>query len=125
MKTHLFLCSLLALPLFASAASTRDTAADLLAQHGSIAVSSAGAHVSAGTFRVQVAAKLGRPDLVLPDGTWLYHGRNVPESSARGTLVVRFDQGRVSSLSLAGPTVVASLRAESRTPADASRVASK
>ncbi len=88
-----------------------DRAAALLATHGRIAVTEAGPFVAPGTFRVQVAAKLGRPDLTLADGTWLYHGHTVADSAARGTLVVRFDGGRVRDLALVTPAVVAALQA--------------
>lgn len=105
---------LLVAPLTASSspAAPEDRAAQLLAQHGRIAVSDAGPHVSTGTFRIQVATKLGQPDLRLGDGTWIYHPRRVSGSTAQGSLVVQFDgQGRVSDLSLATPAVVAALRA--------------
>lgn len=92
------------------AAPGPDRAAALLAAHGRLALTQAGPFVAPGTFRIQVAAKLGRPDLTLPDGTWLYHGRGVPDSAARGTLVVRFDAGRVRELALVTPAVVAALQ---------------
>ena len=98
----------------AAPSSADDSAAQLLAREGSVRVTSAGAFVAPGTFRVQVAAKLGRPDLTLADGTWLYHHRRIGESAAEGTLVVRFAAGRVSSLSLVTPAVVAALRADPR-----------
>jgi len=104
---------LLAASCFAAApdsAPAADRAAALLATHGRLAVTDAGPFVAPGTFRVQVAAKLGRPDLTLPDGTWLYHGHRVPDSEARGTLVVRFDAGRVRDLALVTPAVVAALQ---------------
>ena len=88
-----------------------DNAADALRRDGSVNVSTAGPHVAVGTFRVQVAAKLGRPDLTLADGSWLYRGRRVDGSFAQGTLVIRFNDGRVNSLLLATDAVVADLRA--------------
>ena len=91
-------------------APVRDQAAELLARHGCVRLAAAGPHVEIGTFRVQVAAKLGRPHLVLPDGTWLYHDRQIEDSAAAGTLVVRFEAGRVSALVLATPAVIAALR---------------
>lgn len=87
-----------------------DAAVHLLATRGTIPVSAAGPHVQPGTFRVQVAAKLGRPDFVLADGTWLYQRRRVHDSDAEGTLVVQFRDGRVSSLELASPAVALALR---------------
>ncbi len=93
-----------------SSASAPDAATYLLQQHGAIAVAKAGPHVEAGTFRVQVAAKLGRPDETLADGSWLYHDRRVSESTAKGTLVVRFTGGRVQALSLVAPQALIALR---------------
>lgn len=98
-------------PLARAATSTSDNASHLLQQQGAIAVAQVGGHVEPGTFRVQVSAKLGRPDETLADGSWLYHGRRVSESEARGTLVVRFAGGRVQSLSLVAPQALAALRA--------------
>ena len=92
-------------------APAADRATALLAAHGRIAIGEAGPFVAPGTFRVQVAAKLGRPDRTLSDGTWLYHGHRVPDSDARGTLVVRFDAGRVRDLALVTPAVVTALLA--------------
>ncbi len=88
-----------------------DAAARWLAANGSVPVKAAGPYVERGTFRIQVSTKLGRPDLVLSDGTWLYFNRSVAGSSAQGTLVVRFEKNRVSDLAVATPAVVAALRA--------------
>lgn len=98
----------------AAASPAPDAAASLLAKNGHVAVTSAGPFVAPGTFRVQVLAKLGRPDLTLADGTLLYHHRRIDASDATGTLVVRFNAGRVSSLALATPAVVTALRANPR-----------
>ena len=92
-----------------------DRAAELLARQGSVSLAAAGPHVERGTFRVQVAAMLGRPDLVLPDGTWLYRDQRIEGSAAAGTLVVRFEGGRVSSLALATPAAIAELRSAPHT----------
>jgi hypothetical protein len=105
---------LLAAPLTvtSSPAAPEDRAARLLADGGRIALTDAGPHVSTGTFRIQVATKLGPPDLRLSDGTWLYHHRRVSDSTAQGSLLVQFDAaGRVSALSLATPATVVALRA--------------
>lgn len=96
--------------LSACSGTASDRAANLLARDGTVAVTAAGPFVEIGTFRVQVAAKLGRPDLVLRDGAWLYHHRRIDGSAAEGTLVVRFDGGRVAALSVVTPAVVAALR---------------
>ncbi|HUR59960.1 MAG TPA: hypothetical protein VM029_19720 [Opitutaceae bacterium] len=112
-------------PAFVSAAPAADRAADVLARDGTLAAATAGRFVEVGTYRVQVAAKLGRPDLILQDGTWLYRGRKVEDSSAQGTLVVRFANGRVTSLALATPAVVAALRADPRARGTQELVAAK
>ena len=87
-----------------------DSAVELLAYHGIVPVLTAGPYVERGTVRVQVAAKLGRPDVVLSDGAWLYHEHQIVDSAARGTLVVRFNDNRVATLLLATPAKVALLR---------------
>jgi hypothetical protein len=107
LATSLFLLTLAA---FAHDSAPSDRASALLASQGSIAVASAGPYVEIGTYAIQVTAKLGRPAASLPDGTWLYENFSAEDSAARGTLVVRFVQGRVSSLALATPAVVAALR---------------
>jgi hypothetical protein len=96
-----------------AATTSDDSAAQLLAKNGTVQVTSVGRFVEPGTFRIQVAQKLGRPDFTLADGTWIYHHRRVNGSDAAGTLVIRFNEGRVSSLSIATPAVVAALRNES------------
>lgn len=119
--------SLVLWPLAATAAETdrTDRAAELLAMHGHVPLSSATRYVERGTYRVQVAAKLGRPDATLPDGTWLYHGRRVGNSDAVGTLVVRFDGGRVGSLSLVTPAVATAMVERARTGRDRPMLANK
>lgn len=111
-RSHFAVAALFLLPLITSAhgASPADAMAQALARNGSIHVNSVGPYVESGTYRVQVAVKLGRPSYVLPDGTWLYQGYIINDSDASGTLVVRFQRGRVSELSLATPATVASLR---------------
>jgi hypothetical protein len=117
-----------AIPLAATPArpAPADSAAHLLATHGSIPVNAVGPYVTAGSFRIHVAAKLGQPDRRLADGTWIYHQRRVSGSEAGGSLIVRFDpDGRVSSLSLATPAVVAALRARSENAPKESRLAAR
>ena len=109
----------------AAAQSAPDTAAQLLARQGHVAVTNAGAFVEPGTFRIQVAAKLGQPDARLADGTWLYHGRRIAGSDAEGTLVVRFAAGRVHTLSLATPAIIAAWRQEAAKPASSDLLAKK
>lgn len=109
----------------AAAQSSPDAAAELLARQGHVAVANAGAFVEPGTFRIQVTTKLGQPDERLNDGTWLYHRRRIAGSDAEGTLVVRFAKGRVHSLSLATPAVVAGWRQEAAKPAAPELLAKK
>lgn len=111
--------------LSAATAPASDAAAQLLASTGAISVKNVGPYVERGTFRVQVATKLGRPDVTLADGAWLYRNRGVEGSAARGTLIVRFADGRVSDLTVATPAVVAALGADSRKRATTELVASK
>jgi hypothetical protein len=103
--------TLLALPVLASAKdnAAADRAAEMLAVKGRIPVSAAGPYVEVGTFRIQVIAKLGRPDATLSDGTLLYPNFTADGSDATGTLVVRFNQGRVSELALVTSTVATAM----------------
>ena len=123
MKTRLSLLTVFTLATLASASANpaaTDSAAVQLAARGTLHVAAAGPFVELGTFRVQVAAKLGRPDVVLADGTWAYQHRRVEQSAAEGTLLVRFNaQGRVAALQLVTPALFATLRDNPRgAPAD-------
>lgn len=97
-------------------AQTNDRAAQILAATGSVRLAAVGPYVAVGTYLIQVSTKLGSPSSILPDGTWLYEGFTIDDSNASGTLVVRFQEGRVSSLSLASPVVVIALRTQTRKP---------
>jgi hypothetical protein len=109
----------------APAPETRlDPAAQTLARHGAVPVLRAGPFVAPGTFRVQVSTKFGRPDVVLADGTWLYHDRRIEGSDTDGTLVIRFERNRVSSLTLVTPAVATALRNPSPEKAGTGIVAS-
>lgn len=99
--------------VLAAGPDSADRAATLLARHGSVPVENAGPFVEIGTFRIQVAVKLGEPSAKLADGTWLYPGFRIKDGDTAGTLVVRFDQGRVSELSLVTPGVAAAMTARS------------
>lgn len=118
---------LLALPLLASAAESRDAdaAGQLLVRTGRVAVTTVGNAVQPGAYQVHVTAKLGRPDARLGDGTWLYHHRRVEGSAAEGTLVVHFAVGRVSSLELVTPAVATALCAALPRPAAKELLAQK
>lgn len=128
MKSRLLSLTALALASFAAApgaaaSPAADRAAHLLATQGSIAVQAAGPYVECGSFRVHVAAHLGRPDATLPDGTWIYHQRAIAGSDATGSLIVRFDaRGRVQALSLGTPAHVAALQRQTLRP-DGQRLA--
>ena len=100
--------------VFAQDNSSADRAAQGLALTGSVLVKNAGPYVEVGTFRIQVAVKLGQPTAKLADGTWLYQHYQVEDSAAAGTLVVRFDQGRVCQLSLITPAVATAMTAPKR-----------
>jgi hypothetical protein len=112
-------------PAAAANTTPADGAAQNLQRHGRIPVAQAGPFVAPGTFRVQVAAKLGRPDITLPDGTWLFHQRRVEGSDAQGTLVVAFESGRVSSLALVTREVAVALHRDAQQRSRGGVVATK
>jgi hypothetical protein len=89
--------------------SSTDPVSQLLAQRGSIPVQAVGPYVEIGTPRIQVSVKLGSPSARVADDLWLYENFRAEGSSSSGTLVVRFEQGRVSALSLATRAVAAAL----------------
>lgn len=75
--------------------------------------------VAPGTGRLQVSLRLGSPQCVLPDGSWVYHGYQAQvgrDLTVAGSLLVRFIDGRVSSLHVADHATVQALR-RSRHPA--------
>ena len=117
--------TLFALCPMSLAAAASDAAATKLATSGSIPVQQVGRYVERGTMRIQVSSKLGRPSTVLSDGTFLYDNWSAGESEARGTLVVRFDRNRVSSLSLVTPAVAVALRDGAIKPVGSDLVATK
>lgn len=112
--------ALLLVPAFAAAkdAGPADSAARLFATTGIVPVAAAmpyrsidpqASSVHIGTWRSNVAAKLGRPSAVLADGTWIYRNFTVDGSNAQGTLVVRFEHGDVSQLTLVSPKLEAAM----------------
>jgi hypothetical protein len=111
--------------LIASPANATDAANAQLASFGVIPVKTAGPYVEIGTLRIQVSTKLGRPSTVLRDGTWLYDSRMVERSEARGTLVVRFNGGKVSELALVTPAVALAMRDDPQKPLGSYLVATK
>lgn len=84
----------------ATSNTSTDRAAEVLASHGTVNIKAAGPYVEVGTFRIWAEAKLGKPSVKLADGAWLYRNFEIKDSQARGTLVVRFTEGRVSGMSL-------------------------
>jgi hypothetical protein len=84
-------------------------------------VAANGDTVTAGTGRVMVSLRLGSPNKVLADGSWLYSGYSARfnQDGAResGTLVVRFSKGQVASLSLVDAATVVALRQAPARPA--------
>ena len=113
LRSVALLASLLAFPVLASARNARpaDPAAQVLGLNGSVPVKNAGPYVESGTFQIQVSAKLGRPAARLDNGAWLYPNFTIADSNAAGTLVVHFNQGRVSELSLVTPAVAMAMSA--------------
>jgi len=116
MKTISTLRSLLLLSILAPAAVSAVQAADSdvkltrqLDLQGEIPVREAGPYVQVGSYRIWVSSHLGRPAVILPDGTWLYRGYQVDDSEVRGTLAVSFQNGQVSSLKLLSSARVAAL----------------
>lgn len=86
-----------------------DRAAQILAAKGIVSVSEAGPNVELGSYRIQVWTMLGHPYKVLADGSYLYRKFTVDDSTACGTLVVRFDHGKVCQLSLVSPAIETAL----------------
>jgi hypothetical protein len=110
----------LAIGAHAGDAATTDSVALRLAVVGSIPVKNAGPFVEIGSYRIWVRSKLGAPSAQLSDGTWLYNNFKVDNSTTGGTVVIRFDQGRVSGMSLVSPAVAtAMLKTSSEVPVTA------
>lgn len=105
------LATFLLLPSLACASNgtPHRRADEVLAREGRLPLQGAGPYVGVGTFLIQVAAKLGQPAARLPDGTWLYRNFQVGDTSTTGTLVIRFQKGRVSELSLVTPAVATAM----------------
>ena len=97
--------ALLLVAAIASAKESADPAAQALATSGFVQVKAAGPYVEVGSYRIHVSTMLGQPSATLADGTWLYRDFTANGSAASGTLVVRFDQGRVTRLTLVSPRV--------------------
>ena len=94
-----------------------DVAAAQLAAHGHLAVNAAGPHVEIGTPRIKVLTKLGSPGVKLADGRWIYQNHELADSEASGPLVVRFTNGRVSSLAIVTSATATAIIASSQNAA--------
>jgi hypothetical protein len=104
------LAALLSSAALVSAHAAPDAALSAMSLTGSVAVKEAGPYVQVGSYRIWVSSHLGKPSLVLADGTWLYSHFTVDGSGAAGTLLVRFNRGQVSEMKLVSPAIVAALR---------------
>lgn len=111
LRTTAALVAWLSLPVFAQAGDDQpvDRAASLLAGQGFLTIRNAGPYVETGTYQIQVTTALGRPTHRLANGTWLFANYEVEESRACGTLVVRFEKGRVRELTLVTPAVATAM----------------
>ena len=76
--------------------------------------------VTVGTGRALVALRLGSPNRVLPDGSWIYRGYSAQPAPAhpvlRGSLVIRFTDSQVTRLTLADESTVLAFRKALRSP---------
>jgi hypothetical protein len=68
--------------------------------------------VSVGCDEAAVYKSLGQPSAGLADGSWLYRDFYQDGGSAKGTLLVRFEHGRVAKLELISPSEEQALGAE-------------
>lgn len=114
LRTALLASVLSTSALLSAHAAAPDAAQAALSLTGSIAVKAVGPYVEVGSYRIWVSSHLGKPSSTLADGTWLYHNFAADGSEATGTLLVRFNHGRVSELKLVSPAYVAALRATPR-----------
>jgi hypothetical protein len=106
-------------------AAPADSTARLLSSAGSVPVKAAGPYVQIGSYRIHVWARLGHPSAVTSDGTWFYRNFRADESAASGTLVVRFDRGQVSSLSLVTPAIETAMLASPTNARGVTQIASR
>jgi hypothetical protein len=98
--------------------ASRDRAAAKLNLCGSVAVESVGSDVRIGSSRAQVALAIGSPSRVLADGRWIvFRDFWVDQSTAHGSLVVGFTDGKVSELRIVTPNEGAALCCAKSAPA--------
>ena len=102
--------TILAALLSTSAILSANAAPDTTALTGSVAVKAAGPYVQVGSYRIWVSSHLGKPSIVLADGSWLYNNFTSDSNGATGSLLVRFSNGQVSQMKLVSPAIVAALR---------------
>ncbi len=103
-----------------------DRAAANLNLYGSIAVDLVGSNVRIGSPKAEVATNIGSPSRILPDGRWIiFRNYWVDQSSAHGSLVVGFADGKVSELMIVTPKEGTALCRGERGPAIAGLVASR
>jgi len=116
LKLTFALAAFAAAILTASAASSHPapTFGELPVPQVAARVAANGDHVAAGTTRVFVSLRLGAPNHVLPDGTWLYSNYvmrlSADDAGRPATLVVRFRDNRVTQLTLADSAAVLAMR---------------
>jgi hypothetical protein len=91
-------------------AGDADRACQIMDAKGSVTLASVGPGVEVGASKETVSRVLGRADVALRDGSWMFY-RNfyVDHSIAHGSLVVSFSSGRVSALRLVTPLVAVAL----------------
>ncbi len=111
----LALCTAASLSAASTAASSPRFATEIPLREVAARVPVNGDTVTAGTSRIMVWMRLGTPNGVLADGSWLYDNYNVRLSAdgpeQPGTLVVRFAANQVTTLSVADKATVVALRA--------------
>lgn len=96
----------------ANSAPAADSNAAAMNATGSLTVQAAGPYIEVGSYRIWVTTHLGRPDSILPDGSWVYENFRVKDTEIRGALIVTFNaKGHVSQLNLVSPAVLVALRA--------------
>ncbi|MBI2813595.1 MAG: hypothetical protein HYX71_04875 [Opitutae bacterium] len=130
MKTNLFhsslalmaLCAVVNLHAANHATASLPTGGELPLREVAATVAANGDTVTVGTSRIMVSLRLGSPNTVLADGSWLYSGytARLGESgpSRDGTLVIRFANSQITSLSLADKATITALRQAPRIAPD-------
>jgi hypothetical protein len=84
--------------------ASSDHAAVKLNLYGSVPIDSVGPNVRIGASKADAALTLGYPSRVLSDGRWIiFRDFWVDHSTAHGSLVVRFEGGKVSELMIVTP----------------------